>query len=119
MQRGHDCSQYRLAGTLPVGLISRRVLGATPGHAPASHHLSHTAPVDPHRVGGGFIFSRLASMYIVRCVRASRSPPGLGVHTRAPPVAGPPRPKWLSMWNNSSQPVLQAPMLEFVVIKRR
>jgi len=27
-----------------MGLISSRVLGATPGRPPASHHLSHTPP---------------------------------------------------------------------------
>jgi len=61
MQCSHGCSQNRLAETCAIRLDFKRVLGATPGHVPASHHLSQTPP-PILRDGGGFIFSRPACM---------------------------------------------------------
>ena len=60
MQRGQYCLQNRLARTGSIGLISNRVLGATPGQPPASHHLSHTPPPIPKGRRGFCLLTRQA-----------------------------------------------------------
>ena len=73
MQRGQDCLQNRLARTGFIGLISKRVLGATPGHPPASYHLSHTPPPIP-KGRRGFCFSPAFAAIPSGAARRTRSP---------------------------------------------
>ena len=102
MQRGQDCLQNRLARTSSVGLISKRVLGATPGHLPASHHLSRTPPPIPKDRRG---FCRLAEVV----------PSSLRVFSRTSAFTQ----TAFLFWNNWPYAGFHAPMLEFVIFKRR
>ena len=81
MQRGQDCLQNRLARTGFIGLISKRVLGATPGHPPASYHLSHTPPPIP-KGRRGFCFSPAFAAIPSGAARLTR-PPLAGARRRA------------------------------------